>query len=227
MKRLLARERWPLLVFAAACVVLAYAFTKIGSEVLEGDLIDFDRAVRAFAQAHQTPAGNAFFGFISMLGTKPILLAVSLVVGWFLFRRVGWVVLILVCAIISTEFVHFLKGQFEVLRPPTALAIGKQLSFPSGHVSGTAAVATLLSYAAIRQRKAVWLIVPSTALIVILMGMSRIYLDMHWFSDVIGGVLIGTILGVGGCAVFEWMLRRHTLARSASMAAPIQPTVER
>ncbi len=207
------REDWLFPLLAATCLALAWAFVRLGSGVTEGQLAGVDRAVRVFVQERQSPGWLAFFGAITMLGSKPVLIGIAAVVGWLLFRSVAWVLLIVACAAVSAEFVDFLKGEFAVLRPPTGLATRKSASFPSGHAAGAAAIMTLLSYAAVRQRVAVPVIVPAAVLIVALVAASRVYLDVHWASDVLGGLLIGMMLGVACCAMFEWMRRRRLAAR--------------
>jgi membrane-associated phospholipid phosphatase len=202
------REESLLLLLAAACLVLAYAFVRVGGVVVEGDLAGIDRSVREFVFRHRSAAAVQFFNAVTMLGTKPVLVVLAMIAGWFMFRRISWIVLIALCAVVSAEFVDFLKGSFEVLRPPTGLLVRKSSSFPSGHTAGSAAIMTLLGYASVRQRVAPAFIIPAGALIVASIGMSRIYLDMHWTSDVLGGLLIGMTLGVSCCAIFE-LLRRH------------------
>jgi undecaprenyl-diphosphatase len=158
--------------------------------------------------AHRSSAAQAFFGVVSWLGAKSVLVLLSAVVGWSISRHVGVIVLIALCAVASSEFVDVLKAGFGVDRPPAGMLERESLSFPSGHASGTAAIATLLSYVAVRQQIAVWLVISGSAVFVLLVAISRVYLDMHWTSDVVGGVLIGMTLGFGFCAIYELMRRR-------------------
>jgi membrane-associated phospholipid phosphatase len=202
------RDDWLLVVLAAACVVLAYIFVKVGSEVLEGELASIDRAVRNVVIAHRSSGGTTFFGVVSWLAAKPALIVLTIIVGWLLTRRTGVVVLIALCAIASAEFVDLLKMGFRITRPPGGMLVRTSFAFPSGHTSGVVAIATLLSYVAVRQRKAIWPVIAGSVLVVILVAISRVYLDMHWISDVLGGVLIGMTLGIASCAIYELMYRR-------------------
>jgi undecaprenyl-diphosphatase len=214
------RDDWLLLLLAAACVALAYVFVKVGSEVLEGELTGVDRAVRDFVIAHRSSSAITFFGLVSWLGAKSVLVVVSIVVGWRLSGHKGVIVLFALCAIVSAEFVDLLKAGFGIARPPYGLLARRSFSFPSGHVSGTTAIATLLCFVAVRQRAAVWAVITGSALVVILVAISRVYLDVHWTSDVLGGVVIGMMLGFACCAIYE-LMRRRGVARTAA-TAPVQ-----
>lgn len=69
-------------------------------------------------------------------------------------------------------------------------------SFPSGHVLGAVSLYGFLLYIAYTQLKSGffrYLVVDTCILVIILMGLSRIYLGAHWFSDVLGAYLIGLV----------------------------------
>ena len=204
------RERWLLPVLSTVCLALGVTFAKLGSEVAEGELAGIDAAVRGFVQGHQTAFGSEFFTAITTLGSKPVLVALGILVGWLISERsVTLVLLIALCGWLSAELVHVLKEGFAVARPPATVIPSRSLAFPSGHVAGAAAVATLLSYVSWRRRKAMRYVIPVAAMIVALMAMSRVYLDRHWTSDTLGGGLIGMALGFACAALYEWTTLRH------------------
>lgn len=190
------------------CFALAYAFGKVGSEVLEGEATTLDRAVRAWMLAHQSSPLHAFFSVVTLLGAKEVLAPLGALLGWRLFRGPKRLVALLVfCALASAEFVGLLKRDFHVGRPAGGLAEGLGFSFPSGHATGSMAVAIVLSYAAVRRRIKPRLMVPVSAGMVLLVGVSRVYLDVHWTSDVLGGWVVGAAFGVGCCALYELLAR--------------------
>jgi membrane-associated phospholipid phosphatase len=85
-------------------------------------------------------------------------------------------------------------------RPEHPLVSTKGYSFPSGHAVAAAAIAVALVLVTMpsgpRRRK--WELIAVAVSFV--MAMSRVYLNAHWFSDVVAGVLLGTGIALGSAA---------------------------
>jgi membrane-associated phospholipid phosphatase len=214
---------WPLILFAVACVVLAYLFVSFGSEVAERETGTFDHAVRDWFTAHQNPTGRAFFGTLTWLGTSWVLVPATLLLGWRLVRR-GARVRPLLLAVTPLSFwvlVELLKRGYRVTRPPAGVEAGLGFSFPSGHASMSMAAAVVLSYVLVREGLARRITLVLAPLLAILIGISRVYLDVHWASDVMGGWAIGAAYGAACCAIYAWAHRRAARAarqRSGALA---------
>jgi len=214
MKVLPRREEWLLLLLAVACLGLAWVFAKMGSEVLEGELLTMDRVVQQWVAHHRSPLAHGFFRVITFLGAKEVLAPIGALVGWRLFRgTTGLMTLLVFAALAAGEFVALLKRSFHVARPAGGIIAGLGYSFPSGHATGSTAIAIVVAYVSIRQRAHARVIVPICALIAFLVGFSRVYLDVHWASDVIGGWLVGAAFGAGCCALYELLHRRAEVCR--------------
>ena len=115
-----------------------------------------------------------------------------------------------------------LKMIFERTRPDVALAIASAqgYSFPSGHAMGSTVVLGSIGYLVLRgslpwKAKSAWLAALVAA--VILIGLSRVYLGVHWFSDIAAGWSAGTVWLATGCVAFETYLRVQELHRGAPL----------
>lgn len=217
------RDHWLMLLASVICLAFAFAFAEVGSDVLEGDHKRMDYAVRDWMRSHHTDAGHRVFEIVSHFGDRVLLIPLALILGWPLFRgHYSWIVLLLFVGISSAEVVSILKQGFEVLRPPIGLQHSKSFAFPSGHTTATATFATVLGYLSLRREIAPIAYVTVGTILTLLVGVSRMYLDMHWASDVIGGILIGSTFAAGSCALFEWLTlafktvlrRRYASSRS-------------
>jgi undecaprenyl-diphosphatase len=101
-------------------------------------------------------------------------------------------------------FVTLLKRQYRITRPPAGIEANLGFSFPSGHASMSMAAAVFLGYVLVRERLAPRALLVIAPLLAIVVGLSRIYLDVHWASDVLGGWAIGAAFGAACCALYAW-----------------------
>jgi undecaprenyl-diphosphatase len=124
----------------------------------------------------------------------PLRVAVIVLLAW---RRMWVQLLAFVLAVVTSEVVlGLMKTGFARPRPPDPLFATTGYSFPSGHavaavVTAVGIVIVLLPPGPARTR---WEI--RAIAFVLLMAMSRVYLNAHWLSDVVEGILIGTALAL-------------------------------
>jgi undecaprenyl-diphosphatase len=81
-------------------------------------------------------------------------------------------------------------------------------SFPSGHATTSAAVAVTLCYVLARERIISWrvaILVGGT--VPLLVGLTRLYLDVHWTTDVIGGWAVGLFVAAMCASLYEYLRR--------------------
>ena len=212
------RRAWPLILFAVACVALGYLFFSFGSEVAERETGTFDCAVRTWVLAHQSAVGRTILGAVTWLGSSWVLGPAALLLGTLLVRRgARWRPLLLaVTPLVFWLFVTLLKRGYHIMRPATGLAERLGFSFPSGHASMGMAAAMFFSYILVRERmapRATFVVGPLLAIVV---GLTRVYLDVHWASDVLGGWAIGAAYGGACCALYAWAHRRADQAARAT-----------
>lgn len=110
--------------------------------------------------------------------------------------------------IISEALMTTVKGYLDRMRPPNPLLVTHGSSYPSGHSVAGAAIGISLVIAFIpagpRRRKWEW----AAGAFAFAMGASRVYLNAHWFSDALGGVLLGAGVALTVAAVVALTDRR-------------------
>lgn len=194
---------WVLLVLFVACLVLASVFAMMGARVHAGELAGVDQAVRRVVMGLRSAPTDVLFEIVTFLGSK-YMAPLAAIIAWFIAgRNLTVAALVLLTGYVSAEFVDVLKAFFVVVRPETGILERDSSSFPSGHASGSAAIAVFLSLA-VRHQANGRLVAICAALFAVLVAISRVYLDQHWFSDVTGGMLVGGAIGLGFSALYEW-----------------------
>jgi membrane-associated phospholipid phosphatase len=112
-----------------------------------------------------------------------------------LWRR-GWLAAVYWLAALGGASLIGLVIKVALHRPrPAPVAAGwDAFSFPSGHATTSAAIYGFLAFILARDAQPRWqaAIAVTAAIMIALIGFSRLYLGAHWFSDVIGGIAFGT-----------------------------------
>jgi undecaprenyl-diphosphatase len=177
--------------FALSALVL---FAWLADEVLEGQMVRFDQHVRLFIHQHSSPAFTFLMRFMSNVGS-PVCVTVLMLLAVTAFWRAGWQrapVLLMIAMGGGALLNEALKLIFQRTRPVPYFdtPLPASYSFPSGHalfaVCFYGMVASLISARTRRltTRVAVWTI---AAVMIFLIGLSRIYLGVHYPTDVIAG----------------------------------------
>ena len=205
---------WLLPLMFVACLALAAGFASMGARVHAGELAGIDQAVRRFVLGLRSTPADVALEFITFLGSK-YMAPLAAVIAWAVSgRNLTVAAMVLLTGYVSAEFVDVLKAFFAVVRPETGVLERESSSFPSGHASGSAAIAVFLGIA-VRHLAHGRFVAICAAAFAVLVGFSRIYLDQHWFSDVTGGMLVGSAIGLGFSALYEWY-RLRTAGRASS-----------
>ena len=196
-----ARRR---LVVAAACA-LVFAVLALAYPSAAG----LDRAVQAFAVAHRSPWLNTVMETLTRLGSSLVLvpvLVIASVYAWWRGRDLRAVAGLWAAFGGAMLLFHVLKALFGRARPPVEQMVVHTggYAFPSGHSTQAMAVWGLLAAVAVAAHptRRAWIVVPA-AVIILLVGASRIYLGVHWLTDVLAGFAVGAawftlLLAAGG-----------------------------
>jgi membrane protein DedA with SNARE-associated domain/membrane-associated phospholipid phosphatase len=196
------KEAQGLAFMAALLLLMVFSITLIAS-LLFGfhGFGPIDNAVHEGLMALRTPVADSLMVFITMFGDTWVLIGLSLVVMLLLVQQhpaTAWHWLAAVAFAFMVVFL--LKHGLRVPRPEEATAGG--WSFPSGHTLKSTVIYGFLALLLSTPLKPSgrMLVYAGTAVLVALIGFSRFYLGVHWFSDVVAGWSIGllwvTILGL-------------------------------
>lgn len=182
-----------------------YAFVRFASEVAEHETGSFDALVRAWVVAHRSVFGLGFARIVTQLGGPVVPVVGAAFVGWVLLRRGARKrpLIIATAPFVLSLTVYLLKAKYRIVRPPAGLTSALTFSFPSAHTSGSTAVAVAVGYVLARENVAPRLGWTIAIFVPLAVGFSRVYLDMHWASDVVGGWIIGVAYAAGVCALYE------------------------
>ena len=182
----------------------AIALVGLGGEVIERGLPGIDRALRRLVGENKSQVLDVVLGGITWLGETAVLVPLTLLVALLLWRRKERVAVPTVLAPLAAALLsNSLKDVLRVGRPPSTEAAGLGYSFPSGHA--TAATAVWLTLTWVLAREGIvgrWAHVAGP-IVVLLVGVSRVYLDAHWASDVAGGWIGGLAIAAACVAVYE------------------------
>jgi membrane-associated phospholipid phosphatase len=171
-------------------------FAHFAEELLENETLT-DTLLASSFHANATPLATNFFLIITHFGLELLWLIVILLGLYFVYKRLRLYLLMLVVTIGGSELLNqSLKLFFSRPRPtfddPIITALN--YSFPSGHAMTSLVAYGLFAYllASSTPNKARKLLITISAILLIaLIGLSRIYLGVHYLSDVIAGFAAG------------------------------------
>jgi membrane protein DedA with SNARE-associated domain/membrane-associated phospholipid phosphatase len=183
-------------------LVALWLFASVTEDVVNHDsLTRFDVALTTWIRAHTTPLGDRIFTFVSMIGS-PVAMAIVGAGGAIIIavRRQWFALGAWVAAFVGAGALTFvLKMIIQRPRPIGAEAFlrGETFSFPSGHALGSLVGYGMLAWVIgskwIETARGRWWLVVATAVLVITIGISRLYLGVHYFSDVVAGYAVGVL----------------------------------
>jgi membrane-associated phospholipid phosphatase len=179
--------------------VFVWIFGGITEDVLTGDpLVEVDRWVLSRVHYFQSPSTTAFMMACTSLGGNKMISAGALLVFIYLAftRRFDSLITYLVTMIGGSFLVTVLKTVVHRSRPHAGIPLIQSggWSFPSGHAMMSIIFYGMLAYLLIRNMQS-WklkvLIVAAAGFIIFVIGLSRLYLEAHYLSDVLAGYVGG------------------------------------
>jgi undecaprenyl-diphosphatase len=211
--------------------VTGWIFTELAETVQAGATLALDESVLRWMQLHQSPLATIAALELTALGTGTVVIMMATVTGMFLAltdqRKAA---LLLVAATIGGLALNvLLKLHYHRPRPhifPWATNVVSS-SFPSGHAMNAVIVYGTIAYLAARLSRRLSVRVTTQLTAVVLIGAicaSRVYLGVHYPSDVLGGAVVGAAWAMFCMAALESVQRIRGMRDAARDAR--SPTAE-
>lgn len=213
-------------IVLAVCIVSLILFASLAEDVIENEeivVVDLELANALYEQA--TPATTDAFIIVSFLGSQVVSIIAVVVALYYAFRRQWLWLLAWVITLAGGELLNVvLKAVFSRPRPVFAepLAVEIYYSFPSGHAMLSLIAYGMLAYLlALRTPSRIGriLLIFAAVLLVVLIGISRLYLGVHYLSDVVAGYLAGSAW-LAACIAAMGVIRRRRNAALQEVTVP-------
>ncbi|MBJ6981013.1 MULTISPECIES: phosphatase PAP2 family protein [unclassified Luteimonas] len=186
----LQRHGWRLVLVFVGLLLPLWGFAELADEVLEGEPFDFDEPILLFAREAAAGGLDRLFLLASKLGYEwgVVPVDILLVLGLALARRHREGLFAGVALAGSALLNIAAKQAFARDRPSLweSIAPEHNFSFPSGHAMGSMTLAMVLVLLCWHTRWR-WPLLAAMALFVTLVGLSRVYLGVHYPSDILAG----------------------------------------
>lgn len=193
------------LLFAAAI----WAFGHVVEDYLTGDpLVRWDVEFSRWLHEHSNASLVSAFKVFTSAGSVQVLALLTAGVALLLLRRGQLNEAALLCfGALGIEIVNpVLKLIFHRQRPELAYVHVDTYAFPSGHAAGSSVVYALAFYLLARRARLRWQVLAAAgyAALVATIGFSRLYLEVHYLSDVLAGFTLGIAWASACLFLYEW-----------------------
>lgn len=174
-------------------------FSKLADDILEHESIFFDKAILEFVHSYSSQVLDNFFLLITNSGSPISLAIITFLICIFLFYKKFYRKLLILSSTVGGSAIAnlILKLIFHRDRPSlwNPLIVENGYSFPSGHAMVSSAFAIGLIFI-LWETKYKWLSITLGAIFVFLIGLSRIYLGVHYPTDIIAGWCVSFVWGL-------------------------------
>jgi undecaprenyl-diphosphatase len=218
-----------LLMGAVIAIAGTWAFAELAGHVSSGSTQAFDDAVLRWFGAHRVPTLDAVMLEITSLGTASVVTMVVGVAALFLWlnQHKHSAILLFVATFGGVILNNLLKAGFGRPRPEVIPwdTTATFYSFPSGHAMSATIVYSTVAYLAARlqrTRAARVAITLVAAIVIFLICLSRLYLGVHYPSDVLAGIIIG-LAWAGFCMATLEAIQLYARRNAPQLLSEEQP----
>ncbi|MBO0961193.1 phosphatase PAP2 family protein [Neobacillus sp. MM2021_6] len=175
------------------CVI---GFSLVSLLISDKKIIHFDNRVIAFIQGQETPVLTKVMEFFTFIGSAPFVTVLIILFVFFLYKVLhhrSELILFMSVIIGSAVLNGILKHIFKRVRPDFHRLIDiSGYSYPSGHAMNAFTVYVILTFLLWRHIPSKWgrsVLIVCSSFMILAIGISRIYLGVHFPSDIMGGYL--------------------------------------
>ncbi len=199
-------------------IVAFYAFVNLAVAVVSGgSIVVLDSYLVNLFYFYREQWLAIFFSLVTFLGgsVAVAIIAVALTAFFFVRRKLAYIFAFIITFFGAEFSVYVLKEIIHRSRPPvdTAFLAENSFSFPSGHTTIAVALYGFIIYFLLKELpsglgRAVAFFIGF--LLIFLIALSRLYLGVHFFSDIIGGFLLGSLWLIIGIVISKILSRRES-----------------
>ncbi|MBL3654658.1 phosphatase PAP2 family protein [Fulvivirga sediminis] len=202
-----------LIIPAFICIVSLDVFLEITERMKANELLQFDNNVTDFVYKYRAETTTQWVRFITNLGNAwTYMTIIPIIAALLYYRGHRWKVSIQASIVLATAFLLNITIKHILVRPrpleAMRLVTAHSYSFPSGHSMSAMAFYGFLVYLTYKYMPNLWvkiaLIIVELSLI-ILIGLSRVYLGVHYPSDVLAGFIAGLFWLIICIVVFKFI----------------------
>jgi undecaprenyl-diphosphatase len=206
-------RRYRAVLFLVLLLIITAAFAVLTFLVKTTPSFPLDLQITLGIQSINVPVFGGLMTAVSWLGFSPqSVIITALIILLILGFGLQWEALVgLIAALLSLGLNLLVKDLIQRPRPAATLvhvlATLNDYSFPSGHVmfyTGFYGFIVFLAFALLKPSLKRTLLLVFFGLLVLLVGISRIYVGEHWASDVLGAYLLGTLTLVAIIELYRW-----------------------
>lgn len=188
------------LLMVGLFILCLWGLFVVADMIFEDKNLLFDEKIFSLIHPLVTPSHTLFMQVITFIGSQNFLLPANIVlIGFYLFFLKNKSAAFKIAAVsITSVIVMFLMKLFLHRNRPLIPLIAKVhgYSFPSGHTFTSVTfygIVAYIIYLNVKNTAVKWLLISFFILLIFLVGFSRVYLRLHYASDVIAGFCLGTI----------------------------------
>jgi len=212
-----------LLITFILCIGFGVAFGYISAAISNDTIVGFDTAVIGFVQGLETPWLTSIMNLFTWIGSGYVVAPIALmgfIVLYFVLRYRQQAFLLISVVAGSVLLNKLLKNYFKRERPEIhRIMDANGFSFPSGHSMMAFALYAIIAYIAWRNVKTTVsrvLLVVFTAFMIIMIGTSRIYLGVHYPSDIVGGFVASALWLTIAISVYAYFQNKREKGETVS-----------